>query len=273
MADCKLDQRTQKWLREGRGSGSGQGYHPWLTVRDLSSRGRSHRVWGHLTQRTHHLLSDIELATFLLLEWNPSVTDIREQYPLHLDDTLVLAEQAGIRHPAVSGFTHIMSTDFLVDLSTDSGPQQLAIQVKSSSDLKDIRTVEKLEIERLYWKLKGIPWKLLTEKQIPKTVVKNLDLLYPSRKQTEKLEILFTSLPTYVEFLAAHPHTKVAEIAMLIDSSYSLEAGTSLSRIRALAALRALTFQISTPWNNLTGGEIHIAHEINQLRSSYAANQ
>lgn len=273
MADRKLDQRTHKWLREGRGSGSGQGYHPWLTVRDLSSQGRSHRVWGHLTQRTHHLLSDIELATFLLLEWNPSVTDIREQYPLHLDDTLDLAEQAGIRHPAVSGFTHIMSTDFLVDLSTDSGPQQLAIQVKSSSDLKDIRTVEKLEIERLYWKLKGIPWKLLTEKQIPKTVVKNLDLLYSARAQTEKLEILFASLLTYVEFLAAHPNTKIAEIAMLIDSSYSLEAGTSLSRIRALAALRALTFQISTPWNNLTGGEIHIANEINQLRSSYAANQ
>lgn len=273
MADRKLDQRTQKWLREGRGSGSGQGYHPWLTVRDLSSRGRSSRVWGHLTQRTHQLLSDIELAVFLLLESNSSVTDIREQYPLHVDSTLDLAEQAGIRHPAISGFTHIMSTDFLVDFSGESGPEQLAIQVKSSSDLKDVRTVEKLEIERRYWKMKGIPWRLVTEKQIPQTVVENLNLLYPSRKQTEKLELLFDSLPTFVKFLAAHPNTKVADIAMLIDSSYSLEAGTSLSRIRSLVALRALTFQISIPWRSLTGSQIHIADEISLLRSSYAANQ
>ena len=45
----------------------------WLTVRDLSSLGRSHRVYGHKTKRTHHLLSDLELAIFLILEWNPLI--------------------------------------------------------------------------------------------------------------------------------------------------------------------------------------------------------
>jgi hypothetical protein len=58
----------QRWLKEGRGSGRGSTYKPWLTVRDLPSQGRSHRVFGHKSQRTHHLFSDLELAVFLILE-------------------------------------------------------------------------------------------------------------------------------------------------------------------------------------------------------------
>lgn len=82
--------QSQKWLREGRGGGHGSDYKPWLTVRDLPSEGRSHRVFGHNSQRTHHLLSDLELAVFLLLEWNISTVDIREQFPLRLEDTVVV---------------------------------------------------------------------------------------------------------------------------------------------------------------------------------------
>lgn len=70
----------------------------------------------------------------------------------------------------MGGYTQIMSSDFVVDLFVPSGPKRLAIQVKASSDLKDARTVEKLELERRYWKKKGISLYLLTEKQIPKTV-------------------------------------------------------------------------------------------------------
>ena len=60
--------KFQKWIKDGRGSGRGIEYKPWITVRDLPSEGRSHRIFGHKSQRTHHLLSDLELAVFLLLE-------------------------------------------------------------------------------------------------------------------------------------------------------------------------------------------------------------
>lgn len=273
MTDSKLDNRARKWIKEGRGKGHGQDYQPWLTVRDLPSRGRSHRVMGHLTHRTHHLLSDLELAAFYLLEWNPAVSDIREQFPLRAEDTLLLAEEANIRHPEIGGHTQIMSTDFIVDFTGSSGPKQLAIQVKSSSDMIDPRTVEKLELERRYWQKKGIPWCLITEKQIPATVVTNLELLYSARGQSEKLEVLFDGLPIYHEFLTAHPNTRLPDIAMLVDASYSLEPGTSLSRLRALMALRALTFDVSTPWNLLVAGDIEVVEDITLLRASHAANQ
>ncbi|MCC1496909.1 TnsA endonuclease N-terminal domain-containing protein [Alcanivorax sp. 1008] len=141
MTELKLDDRTLKWIRDGRGFGSGKDYVPWLTVRDVSSKGRVHRVQGHLSQRTHHLLSDLELSTFLLLEWNPRVSDIREQFPLNVDETRQIAEELGIRHPAVSGNTQVMSSDFLVDMqhSITGTVKKLAIQVKRNLPVVDKR--------------------------------------------------------------------------------------------------------------------------------------
>lgn len=273
MAAYKLDKKTEKWIKEGRGKGSGEHYLPWLTVRDLPSKGRSHRVMGHLTGRTHHFFSDLELAAFLLLEWNPAVNDIREQFPLRIEDTLSLAEQASIRHPEAGGCHQIMSTDLVIDLSEPTGTKRFAIQVKTSSDLMDRRTVEKLEIERRYWGLKGIPWYLMTEKQMPRTVMKNLEFLYSARVQSESLEVLLQSLPIYVDVLTDSPNTGLPELGMLIDQSYSLEPGKSLARLRALAALRVLKFDISTPWTKLVAKDLQVVEDVALLRASYAANQ
>jgi len=79
--------KNARWIKVGRGQGLGKNYKPWITVRDVPSDGRSHRVFSHLTQRTHRLLSDIELATFLLFQWRPDTTDIREQFPLDKTST------------------------------------------------------------------------------------------------------------------------------------------------------------------------------------------
>src|SRR5690554_6517583 len=92
-----------KWIKEGRGSGQHANYKPWLTVRDLPSLGRVHRVFGLKSKRTHHLLSDLELSVFLMLEWHSEVTQIREQFPLERDITRRLAHDAGIKHPNIAG--------------------------------------------------------------------------------------------------------------------------------------------------------------------------
>ncbi|ECM6197551.1 MULTISPECIES: transposase [Enterobacteriaceae] len=60
-------------IKEGRGQGHGKDYIPWLTVQEVPSSGRSHRIYSHKTGRVHHLLSDLELAVFLSLEWESSV--------------------------------------------------------------------------------------------------------------------------------------------------------------------------------------------------------
>ena len=49
-----------------------QSYQPFVKVQDISSLGRSHRVFGHKSGRTHHLLSDLELSVFLYSKFNLS---------------------------------------------------------------------------------------------------------------------------------------------------------------------------------------------------------
>lgn len=74
-------------IKEKRGQGTGKDYRSWLYVHEVPFQGRSQRIYFHRTQRIHHLLSDIEQAVFLMLEWNNSIFDIREQIPLRRDET------------------------------------------------------------------------------------------------------------------------------------------------------------------------------------------
>ena len=78
-------------------------YQPFIKVADISSLGRSHRVFGHKTKRTHHLLSGLELAVFLLFEWHSNTEDIQEQFPLDLKVTKHIADSVGIKHPSQRG--------------------------------------------------------------------------------------------------------------------------------------------------------------------------
>lgn len=272
MKSSDLDARYQKWIKQGRGAGSGKDYQPWLTVRDLPSMGRSHRIWGTKTQRTHHLMSDIELQAFFLFDWHLNVTDIREQFPLRLDDTLEIASAAGIRHPCTNGNSHVMSTDFLVDISQPK-PARMAIQVKMSSDLVDPRTIEKLEIEKRYWHQKGVPWYLLTERQIPEVVTKNIAWLYPAQLALEEQMELLDWVAMYVDFFQKHPHSKISRAAMMLDQAYSLEPGESLQKIRTLMALRVLLFDIRKSWSDLAVGELQLTPSMDSLRRHYVANQ
>ncbi len=48
----------QKLLSQGRGQGVGGKYSPYLFVRDVPSRGRSHRIYSKLNGRVLHLLSE-----------------------------------------------------------------------------------------------------------------------------------------------------------------------------------------------------------------------
>ena len=92
--------KFERYLKEGRGQGTGKDYVPWLKIQDFPSQGRSHRIPGWKTNRVHHLLSDLEKRTFYLFEWSDAVIDIREQYPLlDLDLAMRIADEMNIKYP------------------------------------------------------------------------------------------------------------------------------------------------------------------------------
>lgn len=191
-----------RWRKQGRGCGEGANYKPWLRVRDVPSKGRSSRIKGLKTHRIHHLLSDLERNHFLHLDFNPSVTDIREQFPLFpLDEPMAIARELGIRYPCYPGTTTpcVLTTDFLVIYRDQHGSLQTSARtIKYSRDLADKRVLEKLEIERVFWKIRGVPWKIGME-DLNQRLVTNLNWLRP------QLHLVLSSraadkLPEFLQF-------------------------------------------------------------------------
>lgn len=60
--------KVEQWIKEGRGSGIGSEYKPWLNIEDVSSQGRSTRLRGIKIKRQHEFLSDLERNYFYLTE-------------------------------------------------------------------------------------------------------------------------------------------------------------------------------------------------------------
>jgi hypothetical protein len=169
-----LLKRAHLWEAQGLAHRTGRDYAPFLTVRDFPSTGRVHRVVSATVGRLHHLMSDHEYRAFLVLDHNPGVTDIREQYPLlPLSETMALAHALGIRHPAYRGRISPMTTDFLVTYG--EGGEEVAYQVKPSAELSRRRVAEKLDLERAYWGRRGIAFRLITEREVPVRAAEALD--------------------------------------------------------------------------------------------------
>ena len=187
--------RIRRRRKQGFGEGEGADYKPWLTVRSFGSRGTSHRLVGK-HGRQYHLFSDGEYRCALVLEWSDTVLDVRDQYPLHdVEETIRIAHQLGVRHPAPMSRGKMtcpptMTTDFLVTISGLGGQDSLAaIYVKPSANLEQAtegrrkvqRLLQKAEIERTYWSRRNVPFKVVTERDIPENLWRNLDLILPLR--------------------------------------------------------------------------------------------
>lgn len=247
-----------KRIKEGRGLGSKSDYKPWIYVHEVPSAGRAQRAYSHLTNRVHHVLSDIEFGVLLLLDHNPIVTDIREQFPLNLQDTLKIAKAHKLWHPTLNKTPQVMSSDYLVNTTSTSMPL-FALQVKSAEDLNDPRTIEKLEIERRYWKSKEIPWFIITEKEIKKEMKSNIEWLYGVKGFFDDIDVesLSAEVVLMKSYFESNPNRKIIDILKEYDAAYQLKLGESLYIFRQLCAARLIEFNIEKRIHLMTAKEVH----------------
>lgn len=237
---------VKRLVKEKRGQGFGKNYKPFLTVRDVPSKGRVHRRPSITHGRIVHLLSDLELAAFLLFDWHPSVIDIREQFPLDPEKTLSIAKRLGIKHPAAKGSCQVMSTDFLLDINRDGKFVSQAVSVKYRSDLEDERVIEKQELERRYWEGEKTEWFLFTEKEVPMTLVQNIKWLIPHlhsfdlnvEGQLKAFEIIHKTIQSF-------PEEKIPIVLKTLDERQGDEPGTHLAYLRHLLAQSAFTWDMA----------------------------
>lgn len=241
------DKTIENRLREGRGKGEGKNYLPWITVRDVPSTGRSQETIGWKSNRMHHLLSDLESSYFFMLEWSPCVIDIREQFPLldsedSYEETVKIAEEIGVAHPIVpyGGTTNILTTDFLIT-EMNNGTQVIkARTTKYAKDLNDRRVIEKFEIERIYWERRDVDWKIVTERELNKILVKNVERIHKIKTligynvNIDSLVYIERSLRTELN----ETDLPLSTLVQKVDEKLGLENGTSLSVVKHLIANR-----------------------------------
>jgi hypothetical protein len=242
------EKKIAEMEKEGRGQGKGENYKPWINIQDFPSSGLVTRGKGWKTNRIHHFLSKLERDYFYVLEWNQSVVDIREQFPLNREDTLFIATNKGIKHPTdpKSQIPIVMTTDFLITVTNSAGTKHYARTIKPSKELENKRTIEKLEIERSYWEDRGIDWGIITEKEMPRNLVENVEWLHSSYFGIEGLPT--SALHTYAQqmksFIKKY-NTSIIEMVTEFDKTFQLENGMGLEILKHLIARQELRVDIN----------------------------
>lgn len=250
--------RIEKWIKEGRGSGIGSEYKPWLNIQDVSSQGRSTRLRGIKTNRQHEFLSDLERNYFYLTEYSDFVVDIREQFPLlPLEETIIIADELGIKHPTDPKTNEpvVMTTDFLLTVDKGEGFVELARTIKMKDELLKERVIEKFEIERVYWERRQIDWGIVTELEIPKEMARNISYIH-DYYNLQHYDAFQDLSPQHIEDLAMallqrllESSQSVREITNVFDKETHMPLGSSMTLFYHLLVQKIIRVDMLEPLN------------------------
>ena len=165
-----MSRRISDKTKELRKMGTGEGaeYKPYITTSEFNSQGTTSVIKDWKTGRGVHCLSQGEMLLYYILRWDDNNTDIREQFPLDLDETVVIAEKMGFAVPR-----DIMTTDLLV---TRASGKLAAYSVKANKNLPK-RQLELLCIEKQYWLDQGVEYNLVFKDDLNRTLASNIRLV------------------------------------------------------------------------------------------------
>lgn len=260
--DCRIE--YERGIKAGRGCGRYEKYRPWITVQDVPSHANKIRAASLRQQRLIHCLSGGEYLTFLQLDFDDRIVEIREQFPLDPNVTLKLCEEYSFRH-AGSNFGRngiVMTTDFLITIKLEDGYAFKALQIKDSQSALTARTQEKLIIEREYWQRQGIKYALRLSSDYNQILCDNLKILAPLRN-TRIQPLLLQEAASLGKKLLNYPQLKLIEAQPLLSVNIP-EMGGVVGGYQLIMLLLAKKIWICTAINQLPLQEVKIKDLIAQ---------
>jgi len=216
MAQRITLKRIAQWIAEGRGSGHGTSFQPWIKIQTRGSPSLGNLQFRYIPElgRYGHLLSAGELRIFIFLLYL-GVADLRDQFPcwpwehphplyLHPDfnpcpipwsaGTLSIAKKMGISHPRYPGtrIFHIPTIDVLATVPGSPNFRAVAFAIKPDPDEQKLSEWDaaKLAITSAYCEELSFPWHLISAGTIPETLSENLKILVHYSGQKPQLDAL-----------------------------------------------------------------------------------
>lgn len=234
LVDNLSDESIERRIKNGFGQGEGSYYKPWLEVSNVSSKGRSARIFNPKLNRKMTCFSDLESRVCNSLIWQDNVIDIREQFPLlPRSETQDIAKQLGVRHPRAcyAEFDLVMTTDFLVRKQDSNSEVVEALYVKYEKDLDQNikekvaqRNKEKLLIEKEYWRRRGVEFHIITEKNVSKIRTDNISRLLSEYNTPIPDEYSEETINNFiVRELISHPEVSISAYANILSYRLSIE--------------------------------------------------
>jgi len=272
-------EKVKKRLKDGYGRGFGADYKPFLTVMDVPSSTTVSRLLSMKTQRTHHYFSFLEVSFHYILEHSQKVMDIREQFPLPLEETLEIAQQQGIAHPGLYrkfDVAFVMTTDFFIDCFDGGRTTVIARAIKPSNYKHNKRVCEKLKLEQIYWNNRGIDWGVITEDNIPSALVKNLEWIHSSGLYWNFNNLTKSDILTVKDYLNRYiiEQCPISTAGKEIDTRLKLIPGSTMTVFRFLLANHVYKADLFTLFDlnqpmNVTQTNISIESVVNNYERDF----
>lgn len=250
MAGRRKLQTTEDFkraLKNRYGLGDRDSYKPWIRVQDVASQGNSAKIQGLKAKREHHTLSEHESCFFYLVEFSDSVIDIREQFPLlPLDLSVRISRVLGLKHPIVPGTKtpNVMTTDFLLTCSDGFKTWYEAVSVKPENKINDKRAAEKLDIERVWWGLQGVPFHIFIMTDRNKIQSRNIQWATSSVRQGKQFD--YNLLVSALEFVT-EGLTFVESLCNVFVEKLNVDHDDALVLLKILIAKKFVLIDLNNP--------------------------
>ncbi|ETT61201.1 MULTISPECIES: heteromeric transposase endonuclease subunit TnsA [Paenibacillus] len=230
-------------LKDGRGQGRGADYIPFIQANDnkVASEGWLTRTPGWHSNRIHHTLSKYEYQYLLVQDWTDQVIDIREQYPLPIEETQRIAKKLNIIHANLKGQDVVQTSDFMLTVPNgENGVKDVARTFKPTNKLTK-RTLELFEIERRYYKEIGLQWKVVFDVGRPINFIKNIDWLHDAKRPDvrpglDNEMVNMIAEPLFELLIKNDQRLSISKSCLKCDQNIGLEPGTSMFMVKHMLA-------------------------------------
>ncbi|PSJ45243.1 heteromeric transposase endonuclease subunit TnsA [Zobellella endophytica] len=250
MAGRRKLQTTEDFkraLKNSYGLGQGESYKPWLRVEDVNSPGNSGKINGLKINRCYTSLSENESCFFYLAEFSDSVIDIRDQFPLlPLDLSIRISCALGLKHPTIPSTKtpNVMTTDFLLTRTDGIKIWYEAVSVKPEDKFDDKRTAEKLDIERVWWELQGVPFHIFTTTDRNKIQSRNIQWATSPVRQGRIFD--YELLVLALDFITVGL-TFVESLCNTFIDNLAVEHDDALTLLKTLIAKKMVLIDLNNP--------------------------